>query len=394
MGTLLSRMAAPRALAQVRHVTPVPPGAATGLVSEVYAQMERDFGMPAPPVALHSPAPGTMAACWLLLRESLLASGTVGRVLKEAVATGVSAANACPYCVDVHRATLRGLTRQVDPGLRRVASWARACGVRETATRHEPPLLTGHSRELVAVAVTFHYLNRMVHVFLGDSPLPPEVPAGARGTALRLFGLALRPAARRSCPRGISLPLLPAAPLPADLSWTRHVPGKGVARSAGTAAEGGDPPVEAVAEGGDPLVEAAAADGDRPVAAVAAGGDHLVEAFARAAGAIGEGGARRLPGPVRELVTARVAAWEGEPPGLGRGWADAAVAGLPPGQRPAARLALLTALASYQVDDTVVAEFRNAEPDHAALVEVTSWAALTAARRVGSWQPLTQPTRT
>ncbi|MFC7110765.1 hypothetical protein ACFQQB_66485 [Nonomuraea rubra] len=66
--------------------------------------------------------------------------------------------------------------------------------------------------ELIAVAVTFHYLNRMVAVFLGDSPLPPEVPARARGPALRAFGRLMRPAARRTPPAGASLPLLPAAP--------------------------------------------------------------------------------------------------------------------------------------------------------------------------------------
>ncbi|WP_049565844.1 carboxymuconolactone decarboxylase family protein [Nonomuraea sp. SBT364] len=339
MGALLSRVTAPGTLAQVRHVTPVRPGAARGLVAGVYAQVERDFGMLAPPVIMHSPAPETMAACWLLLRESLLASGTVSRVLKEVVATEVSAANTCPYCVDVHRATLRGISRREDPGIRRVASWARASALRQTAERHEPPLLVGHSQELLAVAVTFHYLNRMVNVFLGDSPLPPELPRGARGAALRLFGLVMRPAARRSRRKGDSLTLLPAAPVPADLAWTR-------------------------------------------------GARHVEGAFARAVAAVEAGGARRLPEPVRDLITTRVAAWEGHPPGLGRGWADEAVTGLPEAQRPAARLALLTALASYQVDAGVVAGFRRGDPDPEALIEVTAWAALAAARRVAAWQPL------
>ncbi|WP_308125880.1 carboxymuconolactone decarboxylase family protein [Nonomuraea ceibae] len=339
MGALLSRMTAPGTLAQVRHVTPVRPGAARGLVAGVYAQVERDFGMLAPPVILHSPAPETMAACWLLLRESLLASGTVSRVLKEVVATEVSAANTCPYCVDVHRATLHAISRHEDPGTRRTASWARACGLKQTAERHEPPLLVGHSRELLAVAVTFHYLNRMVNVFLGDSPLPPELPRGARGAALRLFGAVMRPAARRSRRKGDSLTLLPAAPVPADLAWTR-------------------------------------------------GTRHIEGAFARAAAAVETAGARRLPEPVRDLVTTHVTTWEGHPPGLGRSWADEAAATLPPAQRPAARLALLTALASYQVDAGVVAAYRAGDPDPQALVETTAWAALTAARRVAAWQPL------
>ena len=41
-------------------------------------------------------------------------------------------------------------------------------------------------------------------------------------------------------------------------------------------------------------------------------------------------------------------------------------------------MALLTALASYQVDAEVVAAARRACADHAALVELTAWASLTA----------------
>ncbi|MEU5869218.1 hypothetical protein ABZ815_49195, partial [Nonomuraea sp. NPDC047529] len=113
-------------------------------------------------------------------------------------------------------------------------------------------------------------------------------------------------------------------------------------------------------------------------------------AFARPAAANEAGGARRLPDPVRELVAERVSGWDGVPPGPGNGWAAEAAAALPPAQRPAARLALLTALASHQVDRRVVDEFRAAPPDSAApagaaLVEVVSWAAMTAARRTGAW---------
>ncbi|NUP00231.1 MAG: carboxymuconolactone decarboxylase family protein, partial [Nonomuraea sp.] len=61
------------------------------------------------------------------------------------------------------------------------------------------------------------------------------------------------------------------------------------------------------------------------------------------------------------------------------------VAALPPAERPAARLALLTALASHQVDRRAVEEFAATAPGDAALVEVTAWASLSAARRVGAW---------
>ena len=77
----------------------------------MYRQVERDFGMLAPPVALHSPAPEALAAVWVILRESLVATGLAGRPGKEAVAATISLANSCPYCVDVHGATLMGLLK-------------------------------------------------------------------------------------------------------------------------------------------------------------------------------------------------------------------------------------------------------------------------------------------
>ena len=49
--------------------------------------------------------------------------------------------------------------------------------------------------------------------------------------------------------------------------------------------------------------------------------------------------------------------------------------------RAVAKLALLTALASYQVDAEVVASARRACADDAALIELTAWASLAAARR-------------
>lgn len=53
--------------------------------------------------------------------------------------------------------------------------------------------------------------------------------------------------------------------------------------------------------------------------------------------------------------------WTGEAPGPNRAWADDAVASLHAADRAAGRLALLTAFASYQLDATVIADFRRIE---------------------------------
>ncbi|MFF4986599.1 carboxymuconolactone decarboxylase family protein [Streptosporangium saharense] len=314
-------------LRQVRHVRPVPPARARGLVAEVYGQAEREFGMLAPPVALHSPAPEVLAACWMMLRETLLAEthGGAGRATREAVATGVSRGNACPYCVGVHGAALGGLVPSSKAGLAPVEEWARSGGA--------APFPEKGSAELVGVAVTFHYLNRMVNVFLDETPLPPRTPRLARGVLMRTLGRLMRPVGGGVEPGG-SLGLLPMAPLPGDLSW-------------------------------------------------AAGTPEVAGAFARAAAAIEAAGRRSVPGPVRDLLAARLAGWDGAQPGLGGAWVEEAVADLAAEDRPAGRLALLTAFASYRVGGSVVDAFTEGRREDGALVELTAWASMAAARRMG-----------
>ncbi|MDH6124911.1 carboxymuconolactone decarboxylase family protein [Kitasatospora sp. GP82] len=329
MAGAVLRSALRRSLGQVRHVSPVRVPRAGERVGRIYAELEREFGMLAPPVALHSPAPEVLAACWMLLRETLVATGSVDRAVKEAVATAVSGANSCPYCVEVHGMTLRQLLDPAGPELGAVAEWARSGGARPA------PFPAAHAPELVGVAVTFHYLNRMVNIFLPESPLPTGAPPALRTRATGLLGRFLGPAARRHWAPGGSLDLLPSAALPADLAWAAATPS-------------------------------------------------VAGAFARAAAAAESAGARTVPEPVRGLVRAELAGWDGRPKGPSRAWVNDAVAGLPPAQRAVGRLALLTALASYQVDQSIVADFRQERPGDTALIELTFWAAFAAAREMGT----------
>ncbi|MEV0155449.1 carboxymuconolactone decarboxylase family protein [Micromonospora sp. NPDC050686] len=341
MASVFLRAARRSSLAQIRYVVPVRPGAGDGLVNRVYDQIERDFGMLAPPIALHSPAPDVLAAAWLMLRETLVATGRVDRPTKEAVGTAVSRGNACPYCVEVHSATLDGLTGGAgpvaDPGRQQVVAWATNCATASSArSLVRVPFPAGHAAELIGVVVTFHYLNRMVNVFLRESPFPSGLPAPARGGLLRLLVRILRPVTRAPRRPGEAADLLPAAAVPEDLVW-------------------------------------------------AAGSPHVVDAFARAAATVEAAVARWASASVRELVRTELAGWNGEPPGASRAWVSDAVSGLAAADRPAGRLALLTALASYQVSPAVVDDCRDAGLTDEALIELTSWASLLAARRVGGW---------
>jgi hypothetical protein len=336
MGRILTRATLRGTLTQIHHVSPVHPRDANGPVAQVYQQMQRDFGMLAPPIVLHSPSPGVLAAAWVMLRETLLAPSFLARAAKEVVATEVSRNNSCPYCVEIHDTTFQGLVRPrvaaADPTLRAVADWARSSGTEATA--HPVPLPAGEAAEALGVAVTFQYLNRMVNLFLDPSPLPARLPSAAHAPVRRVGGWLLAPTARRVRDPGLSLSLLPSGTLPDELAWAAPYP-------------------------------------------------RLADTFARVASAYDEAS---VPPAVRATVHMRLSTWDGTAPVLDTGWVDEAVAGLPGTDRLAGRLALLTALASYRVTPALLDGYRR-EAGDAALIELTSWASFAAARRIGAWLP-------
>jgi alkylhydroperoxidase family enzyme len=297
----------------------VKPSAARGLVAKVYQQLENDYSFLAPPITLHSRSPEVMAASWLMLRETLLASGRADRVVKESVASAVSEANTCPYCVEVHDATRRSIDGGYD-----------ADAVRAWVHGGPWPFPDDQLEECVGVAVTFEYVNRMNNVFLPESPLPAQVPGIARNQVRRTIGR-VAAVGNEAIEPGGSLGLLPDAYLPEDFLWSSGHP-------------------------------------------------TIAQAFARATAVIDPAGTRSLSPTVRQLVHTRLSGDRAEV-SLSRSWVDHAVAELPAGDRAVAKLALLTALASYQVDDDVVASARRVCEDDAALIELTAWASLTAARR-------------
>jgi AhpD family alkylhydroperoxidase len=331
----------------IKYVTPVPYAAATGLTADVYQQMQADF-LPVPPLTLHSPAPQLIAGVWSILRETL-DTGQVERALKEAVAAAVSKTNTCPYCVDVHTsmlhatadhdaadAILRGdYDRIHNQQFKALVQWVLARTTPQANGALPPPFAPGDASEIIGTAVAFHYINRMVNVFLGETFLP--VPAALKGVTGRLFGATVgKRFISRSVRPGDSLQFVPQAKLPDDLSWAAANPA---------------------------------------VAGAFAGFAEVVEAAGDAV----------LPEPVRMLVSNYVRAWRGEAMGMSRRWVEDAVVELKGEHRTAARLALLTALASYQVDASVVEGFQSHCPGDAQLIAAAAWASFTAARRVGTW---------
>src|SRR5215472_9137280 len=85
------------------------------------------------------------------------------------------------------------------------------------------------------------------------------------------------------------------------------------------------------------------------------------------------------------VVLERVADWRGEFAGPSRGWVEDAIRAVAEPERPSARLGLLAALASFQIDSGIVESFRERSSSDEALLGTVAWAAFTTARRVGTW---------
>ncbi|MCG5449710.1 MULTISPECIES: carboxymuconolactone decarboxylase family protein [Micromonospora] len=333
---------------QVKYVTPVAPTAADGLVAEVYRQATDEMRLVVPPLLLHSPAPRTLAAYWMLMREPLMTGGAVDRLAKEAVASAVSVANICPYCVDMHSTGMYDLSTEhdaeaivadrvediVDPRVRTLAGWARVAHQPAAFPAFDLTLTPAERAELVGVVVAFHYLGRMVNVFLSSFLLPPQLGSRAKRRMKRGVSRLLHPILREEHPAGRSLPLLPAADLPPEAGW-------------------------------------------------AVGSEAVAGAVARANAAFTAAGERSVPPRVRALVAAHLDTWQGVDTGLSREWCERAIVDLPEPDRSAGRLALLAAFASYQVDEETIAEFRAWHEGDAVLVETVAWASFATALAVG-----------
>lgn len=329
----------------IRHVTPVRKSGASGLTAAVYDSLEREFAL-VPPLTIHSPCPEVLAGAWIAMREAFIVDPE-HRALRETVASGVSLANACPYCVDIHTAmldaggdhALADSIRSAEGGDDALIAWARATRHRGAAELEHPPFAAQLIPQMLGTAVLFHYINRMVSVFLTESAAPvPLRSAVSRKLFGRTFGgtVGKHLLAARAEP-GASLDLLPDAPLPREFDWANA----------------------------DPLI---------------AGG------LARFNAAVDAAGSEHVPGTVRSLVLDRIAAWHGEDMPLSNRWLDEATAGLcRDDDRAAARLALQAALCAYRVDDATITDYRRHSSSDAALVATVAWSSLAATRRIAGW---------
>lgn len=324
----------------IRYLEPVPPRAATGRVREIYAQVRRDFGAVVEPLTLHSPAPDLLAGAWCALRETLVA-GRVPRAVKETVATAVSELNRCPWCVDAHGIMMAAAGSGSESAHEPYVRWAASTLTPGAEILEKPPFPAEEAAEIAGTALCFHYINRMVTVFLGDSPVPVRSPP-LRWLVFRISERFFARAVRGEHAPGESLAFLPTAEPPPELAWAASAP------TVRSALAGWGAAIERATEG-----------------------------------VIGE--------EARRKVLEHLAGWRGEPAPLGSEWIEEALEGLDSTERPAASLAFLAARAPYRVGAEEVETFRRLRPADADLLAALAWGSYQAVRRVGSWIVSPQP---
>lgn len=317
-----------------RFFTPVPAKAATGLTAAVYRQLRDEFLGPAPTFQALSAVPEVLAATWALMREALLA-GDTSRVDRELVASLVSRANRCRFCVDAHVMLLHALGEHelaevvarggtpTDPRHAALAAWAEASRTPEAADWASP-----YRPEVTGTALAFHFINRIVSALLDPDLLPGGLQRSpmVRSVGGRLYART----AREPKEPGRSLPLL------------------------GTAATA--PPAWA---------------GDGPVGV----------AYASLRNAATRGG--DLLGEVARRTVAATVRWDdGRHPARPAEWAADLIRDLPGTDRVGTRIALLAAFAPSAIREGDVALWRLSHPDDADLVRLVAYGAITATDHV------------
>lgn len=315
----------------VHHVSTRPPKDKQSLANEVFEQMRREFFM-ASPFTLHASVPETLAAVWVLIRETLMC-GNAPRGRKEIIASGVSKANRCPFCEDAHRAAVIA-SRTSDA---RLAYWSEATGQASHPALKTLPFDTCQA-EYIGTVVGFHYLNRVVSVFLDDKmmPVPAFLDRPASFMARIMMGGMLRKAAQNR--PGQALHLIPDIPRtdawrPAWASQNRSI--------------------------------------SEAISGWAAVNEYLAEIY--------------LSSEVTESVGPVIDDWNGgeiynEPDWLGRRRPRVADIHI-----PAVDLALMTAMAPFRITEAAVENVIKSGLSAEQVLIIVAWAAQRAARRAGDW---------
>ncbi|WP_274652746.1 hypothetical protein [Paenibacillus humicola] len=189
---------------------------------------------------------------------------------------------------------------------------------------------------MIGTAVINHYITRMIDVLQTNKSIIQINNSLLNRILKRMLALIFSPSIKKRRNSGDSLIFLTRDNLPDDLYWAKS----------------------------------------HPV---------ICRAFASFAVAANAAGESTLTLEARTTVQHYIEDWDGKEPGISRNWAEQAVKPLTGPSKIAAKLALLTAVSPYQIDDDLIRDFRTVYKEDLQLLNVLSWSSFTAARKIGSW---------
>lgn len=334
-------------LNQVRYL-PVQPKNEQALKKQIYKQINKDFGLVVDPFRLHALLPKLLAGVWAACRETELV-GIAPRNVKELVAACVSETNNCPYCVDAHTMLLNSVGEQslsknisqgnidniIDKDLRDIADWALSSRSPHSEKLVNPLFPEDWRAELIGMAVFYHYLNRMVHVFLPEQLLPVKNKA-TKQILKQIAGWVFSFTVNRKKSEGTALVFLEPTTLPIDMQW-------------------------------------------------AAPRQNLAQGFSQMATIIEQLVDQHIPDIVHSTYSEFLEQWQGEDAPLDITWLAEHHENIDEKYHSMIDLALIITTSPYRVTEQQIERFIQDHTQPETLLVTAAWASFSAARKTGAW---------
>ncbi len=335
----------------MKYVKPDRSKQARGALKRVYDEVRDVFpgGEVPGPYLVHSFFPDFLEAYWNSAKASYF-SGQCSRPEADAIACGVSTANACSFCLEAHAELLRfsdaamansALKRQTshasNPHLQSLVKWGRATLTPNDPLSQSPSFARIERADAIAVALSFHYTNRLVNIFFGPSPFPLAFVPGARNLMTLIGRPMFRALAEKTVPLENSKSSARDAVISAsELEWADNNQRIQI-----------------------PFCE-----------------------LSREAERVGE---ECVPSPAREVIHDIVNQWNGEELPIDGGEVLEHMSRLDDSLRPIARLTLFAGLASHRVNSELVKSCRLAGASDHNLVGASIWGSHQATTRIATW---------
>ena len=329
---------------------------AQGVVKTINQQIDRDFAL-AGPLTLSTPSERVHAVRWAAIREAFVVETHVTRAAKEIIAAVVAQINTCPFCVDAHgtslsatgddttaKAIVSGTWKNLeDEKTKALIEWGLNTRNPNASIIQNPPFSEREAPEIIGTALTFHSINRLVNIFLAESPLPGILGSKPlKKIVLRLASKTMiKSIVRKKADASDALQFIERHAVQGHLHWAQAVPA---------------------------------------YATVLAAEEFLLTEIER----------DLIPAVSGRLLKEKVSRWQGEDLPMGKAWLSGMLKDIDEKEKPIAKMMFLAVFAPYTVTEEDIQEFREVNSSDKDLVEICFWATQIVTNRIGQWlvQPL------